>query len=105
MKDYSGNRPPDRRLEDGRGVWHFVETGVIVDAGPGPLGQDGGEYLTADQFKEQLESLQGHPRMINSLKRRATPVIREYDMIFESIAQERIAYGRAYRCNETYKRA
>lgn len=85
------NPEPTSRLADGRGVWHFSETVYVV-------------YnrciFTEAQFAEELEWLADTPRKQAAFKRNAKRQVCEYDVIFDSIYEERSHYGTRRRYNE-----
>ena len=84
------NPEPTSRLADGRGVWHFSETVYLVD----------NCILTEAQFEEQVEWLADTPRKQAAFKRNAKRQVREYDVIFDSIYEERSPYGTQRPYNE-----
>ena len=86
----NSNPEPTSRLADGRGVWHFVETVYLV----------GSCIYTEAQFTEQIEWLEDTPRKQAAFKREAKRQVREYDVIFDTIYEERSPYGTQRHYNE-----
>jgi len=83
------NPEPTSRLADGRGVWHFSETVYVVDKW----------VMTEAQF-EELVGLIDTPRKRAAFKRAAKRQVREYDVIFDSIYEERSTFGTRRNYNE-----